>query len=199
MTNRIHMFVTAILGISMLFVTANLADAVEPDEITACSVDFLFFGSVRFVDGPGDCYGWEEAVTWNQEGVEGPQGIQGEKGDKGDTGDAGPAGENGVSGYEVVRQWANGGASALRKKDWAGENALELQCPDDKLAIGGGYNVSGLNDDEKYIVIADNFPGHNGVFDPHWWRVSAFEASGDPEWDFEVYVICAAIPHSDAS
>ncbi len=215
MTNRIHMFVTAILGVSMLFVTANLADAVEPTEITACSVDFLFFGSVRFVDGPGDCYGWEEAVSWNQEGIQGEpgekgdQGEPGEKGDTGEKGDPGDPGADGVSGYEVVKAWANNGgdvAGPVRTTDWVtgAENALELQCPDDKIAIGGGYNLSAAGDDEQYLNVADNFPGHNGNYDPHWWRVAVFEmanpvAAPGPDWGFQVFVICATIEHTDAS
>jgi hypothetical protein len=121
-------------------------------------------GNLRVLTPTGQaCKNNEVAIDWNQvgpQGIQGIQGIQGEKGEKGDKGDQGiqgiqgiqglkgdtgatgakgdkgdpgATGAAGVSGYEVVEE-------TLDKADG---HFLRVDCPGDKVVLGGGEFVGG--------------------------------------------------------
>ena len=110
-------------------------------------------------------------------------GAQGPKGDKGDPGEPGKDGRDGVSGYEVHN----------REKRWnAGttEQTVEVQCPEGKVAIGGGTSadLEGAVD----MVIRQNGPIYDAATGvATGWRVVG--DAGSKRTNVKAWVICAAI------
>ena len=90
-------------------------------------------GNVRLIDAEAGaaCQANETDVTWGQEGPQGPPGPQGPQGPQGTQGAQGPQGPAGVSGRVVVQAAVNASGAAL------------AQCPQGKVALGGGYNGTG--------------------------------------------------------
>jgi hypothetical protein len=100
-------------------------------------------GALRIIDAADICDANENPLDWNIEGVQGPAGpegpmglpgLPGAPGAPGVDGADGPAGPSGVSGRETV--WST--------EFWvfAVEHTHSVPCPDGKVALGGGADVS---------------------------------------------------------
>lgn len=106
----------------------------------------------------------------------------GSTGPQGPTGPAGPAGENGVSGYEVHASEVRWGAGK--------ENVSTVDCPGDKVALGGGYDMTGTaNGTVSDVSIVTNAPVFaDGV--ATGWTVAG-DSTG--EVNVKAWVTCATM------
>jgi hypothetical protein len=152
-------------------------------------------GLTRIYDAAGDvpkgCGKSEIALTWNQQG---PKGDQGEKGDQGDQGDAGPQGPPGASGHEIVYK------AGTRFAEEPGIYGITdtVNCPEGKVAFGGGGSGVIVHSDGTTHLIADVFSSRpNGSAG---WNVVFGNRDGSELKDpfalegvrYEIFVICAA-------
>lgn len=116
--------------------------------------------------------------------------LQGEKGEKGEKGDAGQDGQDGVSGYEVI---------AVEKRLAVGSHEVVAECPGDKVAIGGGYELSadganGANTTVQQSQTTDLAEQADGTWQGTSWTVRATiteGGGGDNMGNVKVVVNCA--------
>jgi hypothetical protein len=107
-------------------------------------------------------------------GAVGPQGPQGPKGNPGAKGSPGAAGEPGTSGYEIVM--------AQTPTDSTNAKSISVNCPPNKLAVGGGAAYNGAGPDS-----AMSWPRPGG---------SGWQAYGDETpihtfpWALVVWAVC---------
>jgi len=100
-------------------------------------------GQLRLVSAAGQCLPSEQAITWNQAGVQGPQGEQGEPGLQGPQGPQGAQGEVGPRGpsdaWDVYRQTL----VSITGTSLATANVLlSIDLPAGKFAITSKANIS---------------------------------------------------------
>lgn len=128
----------------------------------------------------------------NEGGEQGPQGEKGDQGEQGERGPQGPAGrdgQDGVSGYEVL---------APEARFDAGTHEKDVDCPDGKYAIAGGYEASadGANG-ANTVVHASQATGlveqDDGTWRASGWMVR-FTIGGDAtQGNMKVLVTCAEV------
>jgi Collagen triple helix repeat (20 copies) len=150
-------------------------------------------GAVRLIDFQAGkrCHTGEKAIVWNQRGQAGPAGVDGQSGAPGAKGaDGAPGskgadgapGANGVSGYEIVTQDFTMTLGVV-------SGTSTVQCPDGKVAIGGGYDYSDLftkNVGPKWEnFIGASYPTGTG------WSVKWWHEIDNLAIDFSVYAVCA--------
>jgi hypothetical protein len=113
---------------------------------------------------------------------EGPEGPAGPKGDQGPRGQRGPRGPVGVA--DIVQEQRSVGPNV-------GNKTIELTCPNQKQALGGGGEVSGAPDG---VALRRNTPTANG----RGWIVEARQAGqSQTAWTLSGRVICAKVQPSN--
>lgn len=143
-------------------------------------------GQMRIYDEaaglPKGCGKTEVALSWNQQGP------------KGDQGDAGPQGLPGLSGHEVVFK---AGSRFAEEPGIVGISDT-VDCPDGKVAFGGGGSGVIVHSDGTTHLIADMLSSRpNGGAA---WTVVFGNRDGSELKDpftlegvrYEIFVICAA-------
>jgi hypothetical protein len=168
-------------------------------------------GSVRAADldaGLADSLKGEKGDP----GEQGPKGDTGEKGEKGDTGAPGLSELESDGPYPGATQLEEGANSDAK---WVGDSGVTLQrswvqCPDGKIAIGGGYSradeapasFKGLQvvssqpaqivdgDPTAYTPIEGDV---DGSYVPNGWLVEGFNNNADGELIVRPHVVCAKV------
>jgi len=118
-----------------------------------------------FDPGAGQTCGKDTPRDWNKTGGGGQQGIDGPKGDPGLQGTAGS------SGYEQTYD--------QETADSSGNGSAEATCPSGKVAIAGGYELTG----PKPMVPLHSAPASDGS----GWVV---DVADGPSQTFIAYAIC---------
>ena len=114
------------------------------------------------------------------DGVPGPQGPAGPQGEQGLQGATGPKGATGITDIELVLWNSPSDSSSSKLK--------ALECPEGKLALGGGANVGGLTGGDVALSGSGPFTNQNG------WQAQASEVNPvSNDWSMSVGVICANI------
>jgi hypothetical protein len=179
---------TVALAMVLAGLTIGLASASIPNSSTKVFVACMnSLGQIRMIDHQAGkrCRTGEKTLQWNQRGPTGamgppgPIGSPGPSGSVGETGDQGPAG---VSGYEVVTD-----DFVMTLGVVSGTSTVE--CPDGKVAIGGGYDYSDLF--TKFVEAKwENFIGASYP-DGSGWTVKWFHNMDNLAINFSVYAVCA--------
>ncbi|MBD0283075.1 MAG: hypothetical protein ICV69_12915 [Thermoleophilaceae bacterium] len=112
-----------------------------------------------------------------RDGEDGQDGLDGDDGEEGLDGEDGEDGEDGVSGYEVVRKTTEVPADQASASD-------EVDCPGDKVVVGGGALPSSDNQVARFNVA---FTGPQD--DNSGWQASVTRAGPGP-WTLRVQAIC---------
>jgi len=124
-------------------------------------------GQVYLIDpGAGQACGKDMPLDWNKPGATGQQGIDGFKGY------TGFRGTTGRSGYEQT--------SDQETTDSSGNGSAEADCPSGKVAVAGGYELSG----PKHMVPLHSAPTSDGS----GWVVDVTDA---PSQTVIAFAICA--------
>ena len=159
--------VTMVGSVAVLF-GARLAVATVPDgngTVHGCLKQTN--GQVYLIDpSTGQTCGKDKPLDWNKTGAPGQQGIDGQKGP---TGYQGPAGS---SGYEQTYD--------QETADSSGNGSAEADCPSGKVAIAGGYELTG----PKPMVPLHSAPASDGS----GWVV---DVADGPSQTFTAFAICA--------
>jgi len=96
-------------------------------------------GQLRLVSAAGQCLPSEQAISWNQEGVQGPQGPQGPQGAQGDPGPIGPRGPSDA--FDVFVN-PNGPAHPITGTNINNANVLlSIDLPAGNYAITSSTNL----------------------------------------------------------
>lgn len=118
----------------------------------------------------------------------GPQGPQGEPGADGADG---TDGKDGVSGYEVI---------AVEQRLPVGSHTVVASCPGDKVAVGGGYELSadganGANSSVQQSQTTDLAEQADGTWQGTSWTVRATIGEGAAQGmgNVKAVVNCAAV------
>jgi hypothetical protein len=156
------------IGSVAVLLGAKLAVATIPDANGMVHGCVKSDGSVYLIDPSAGqkCY-WGTPLDWNETGAIGPQGSDGPKGA------TGLQGTTGSSGYEKTYD--------QETTDSNGNGSAEADCPSGKVAIAGGYELSG----PKAMVPLHSAPASDGS----GWVVDVADA---PSQTFTAYAICAA-------
>jgi hypothetical protein len=127
-------------------------------------------GTIRVIDAEAgqQCQAGETALTWNQTGPQGPAGQPGPQG---------PPGQNGISGYELVRIVGTVGGD--------GTATSSLECPEGKVAFGGGGGSADL--DFKLSYSMPSVKEFNGILTAIGWLAGG---RGTPGTTFQLWAIC---------
>ncbi|MGY6630653.1 MAG: hypothetical protein ACXIUL_06540 [Wenzhouxiangella sp.] len=128
-------------------------------------------------EGPMGAQG--PAGPQGEPGPEGPAGPEGPEGPEGPQGPPGPPGSgdgSGDLGYEIIEQ---------RFQSVGFTDVLEVDCPSDKRAVGGGFATP----DGFTLSVRSNRPVNNG----RGWQVRVRNADGTVELRVDVYAICARV------
>jgi hypothetical protein len=135
----------------------------------------------------------QRAALRGPQGPQGPQGVQGSRGEKGDKGDTGTQGPPGLSGLERVYVSGVGNNSNSPKNTVA-------TCPAGKVAVGGGYDISGaknpdLGPNGLANVVADVvLPNVGDSTTPGSVYVEAWEEEATAlTWGVDAIAICANV------
>lgn len=184
-------------------VPAVTADEAVP-QIQACVSRGLLGigkGSIRIVDRPGVCTSGENALVWNQRGIQGPigptgpqgvvgpqgvQGAQGDQGPQGVQGDSGPQGGPGPSGPQGVRGPAglsnHQRVTASRQIVPGAVIETRVACPAGTVVLGGGYS-----DATPDLRLSENGPSSESS-----WAVT-FQNTGQTTRTSYVSATCATV------
>ena len=191
--NRIVSRLVVVPGLALLILVSSLglvSASIPRSSNHVYSACMTGAGAIRMIDYEAGvrCGATETLISWNERGLLGPAGPKGSTGSAGSDGAPGPAGTigppgaPGVSGYEVVSD------------DFVMTLGVEygtssVECPDGKVAIGGGYDFSSLftkGVDPKYR----NFMGASYPTGTSW-TVKWYHGIDNLEIAFSVYAVCA--------
>ena len=187
-------------------VPAVTADEAVP-QIQACVSRGLLGigkGSIRIVDRPGACTSGENALVWNQRGIQGPigptgpqgaagpqgvqgvQGAQGDQGPQGVQGDTGPQGGPGPSGQQGQRGPAglsnHQRVTASRQIGPGAVIETTVACPAGTVVLGGGFT-----DATPELRLSENGPSSVSS-----WSVT-FQNTGQTTRTSHVSATCATV------
>ena len=164
----VQLGIAAMVGSVAVLLGARLAVATVPDANGAVHGCLKTNNGQVYVIDPstGQTCGKDMALDWNKTGATGPQGVDGSKGYMGFQG------TTGSSGYEKT--------SDQETTDSSGNGSAEADCPSGKVAIAGGYELSG----PKAMVPLHSAPTSDGS----GWFVDVTDA---PSQTFWTYAICA--------
>jgi hypothetical protein len=164
----VQLGVVAMIGSVAVLVGARLAVATIPDAngtVHGCLKKSN--GQLYLIDpSVGQTCGKDMPLDWNKSGATGVQGIAGPKGE------AGLQGSPGSSGYEQTYD--------QETTDSSGNGSAEADCPSGKVAIAGGYELTG----PKPMVPLRSAPASDGS----GWVV---DVADGPTQTFSAYAICA--------
>ena len=159
--------VTAVICSTAVLLGARLAVATIPDAngtVHGCLKKTT--GQLYAIDpGAGQTCGKDTPLDWNKPGIAGQQGIDGPKGF------TGFRGTTGSSGYEKTYD--------QETTDSSGNGSAEADCPSGKVAVAGGYELSG----PKHMVPLRSVP----VGDGSGWIVAVTDA---PSQTLIAFAIC---------
>jgi hypothetical protein len=160
--------VVAVVGSVAVLVGARLAVATIPDANGTVHGCLKKSNGQLYLIDPSvvQTCGQDVPLDWNKTGATGVQGIAGPKGD------GGLQGSPGSSGYEQTYD--------QETTDSSGNGSAEADCPSGKVAIAGGYELSG----PKPMVPLHSAPASDGS----GWVV---DVADGPTQTFSAYAICA--------
>ncbi len=133
-------------------------------------------GHLRIINYGESCSPSESYLEWNIIGPPGPAGPEGPQG---------PEGPPGLANVSSVSSWGT-----LDSDD---SKTHVVWCPEGKVAISGGYNISGGGPNIVVRTFHPQWqPGDSGA--PTGWQVSAHEIEPTSlEWQILAVAVCADV------
>jgi hypothetical protein len=182
-----------LLTIAMIVTTATALGSIPGDGsgmISACYKQSN--GALRVIDtdAGATCGNSELPLSWNQVGpagpvgATGPQGPAGPQGEPGPQGPAGPQGEPGPQGPPGPAGSTDVAQATLNFDIGPGASRVEVACPGDTEATGGGYLITGYPIDFQQPYVDGSGPVFDvdqfGQATPVGWFVDSFNGTAGP-------------------